>query len=192
MKKKGIHQPLWLLFLLFGLFFSIQNVQSQENITRPVDHFGFEPGADRMLFTYEELIVYLKKLEQESDKIALVEAGTSPLGKPIYIAFISSGENILRLNELKEINKKLALDPSLSDKEIQPLKKQGKVFALGTLSMHSNEVGPSQAAAKIAYDLISTRDEQTNAWLQEVVYMMIPCHNPDGMDMVVTNYQKYK
>ncbi|MCP5046959.1 MAG: hypothetical protein GY940_07285, partial [bacterium] len=74
----------------------------------------------------------------------------------------------------------------------ETLFKKGKVFVLGTLSMHSGEVGPSQAAAPIAYDLITTRDPLKSSWLKNVVYMMVPCHNPDGMDMVVAHYKKYK
>jgi len=68
----------------------------------------------------------------------------------------------------------------------------GKVFLLTTLSMHSNEVGPSQAAPLIAHDLVTTEKPQILEWLENVVLMMVPCHNPDGMDMVVNNYKKYK
>ncbi|HSG27254.1 MAG TPA: M14 family metallopeptidase, partial [Candidatus Krumholzibacterium sp.] len=63
---------------------------------------------------------------------------------------------------------------------------------LATLSMHSTEVGPSQSAPLIAYDLATSADPEVNAWLDDVVYMMVPCHNPDGMDMVVEHHRKYK
>ena len=49
--------------------------------------------------------------------VRMVEIGKSPMGKPMYICFISSEENINRLDALKEINRKLALDPDLSDEE---------------------------------------------------------------------------
>jgi len=62
----------------------------------------------------------------------------------------------------------------------------------GTLTMHSTEVGPSQAAPLVAYDLVTTEDAQKLQWLNDAVYMMVPCHNPDGMDMVVNHYKKYK
>ena len=66
------------------------------------------------------------------------------------------------------------------------------MFFLGTLSMHSGEVGPSQAAPLIAYELITSEDTETINYLNDVVYMMVVCHNPDGMDMVVEHYNKYK
>ena len=77
--------------------------------------------------------------------------------------------------------------------------KDGKVFFLATLSMHSTEVGPSQSAPIIAYELIRTSNDiiqpstfNLQHYLDDVVYMMVPCHNPDGMDMIVDHYNKYK
>jgi hypothetical protein len=167
--------------------FTFSQVQS------PKDFFGFEPGADRMLFNYEQLISYLQKLDDASGMVKMVEIGRSEIGKPMYVCFISSEENIARLDELKEINRKLALDPNLTDPERDNLIKNGKVFFLATLSMHSNEVGPSQSAPQIAYELITNSALTTqHSALNNVVYMMVPCQNPDGMDMIVDFYNKYK
>ncbi|MCK4856306.1 MAG: hypothetical protein KAT31_18640, partial [Bacteroidales bacterium] len=158
---------------------------------KPSDYFGFQPGSDRNLFTYEELISYLQKLDEVSDKLKMVEIGNSPEGRPMYIAFISSADNINNLDKLKDINKRLALDINIPDREKEELIYEGKVFVLGTLSMHSTEVGPSQSAPLIAYDLATTSDPSKLQWLEDVVYMMVPCHNPDGMDMVINHYRKY-
>ncbi|RMG26040.1 MAG: hypothetical protein D6732_21695, partial [Methanobacteriota archaeon] len=142
------------------------------------------------MFTYEQLIDYLKLLEQQTDRIQLRQIGHSPMGKPMYIAFISSNENLARLDELKKINRELALNTGLTPEQVREYVDKGRVFVLGTLSMHSNEVGPSQAAAKIACELATTTDPEILNWLDRVVYMMIPNHNPDGMDMVVNHYLK--
>ena len=159
---------------------------------KPFDFFGFQPGSDRNLFTYEELISYLQKLDEASDKLKMVDIGNSPEGRPMFIAFLSSADNIRNLDKLKSINKRLALDTEIPAQEKKDLISQGKVFVLGTLSMHSTEVAPSQSAPLIAYDLIGTSDPSKLQWLDDVVYMMVPNHNPDGMDMVVNHYQKYK
>lgn len=177
---------------LIMLLFACCNTANAQDIPRPADHFGFEPGTDRMLFNYDPLIAYLQQLEDVSDRIHLEQIGTSPMGKAIYIAFISSPENIARLDELKVVNRELALNASLSDAEQAELVEKGRVFFLATLSMHATEVGPSQSAPLIAYELVSTEDPEILAWMDKVVYMMNPCHNPDGMDMVVDHYNKYK
>jgi hypothetical protein len=165
---------------------------SAQTITKYEDFFGFKPGSDRMLFTYEKLIDYLKILDSQSDKLKLVEIGVSPMGKHMYIALISSEQNILNLDRLKEINKILALDYKLTETDKNNLVKEGKVFVLATLSMHSTEVAPSQALPLIAYDWITTSDPNKLKILNDVVYMVVPNHNPDGMDMVVDHYNKYK
>jgi len=183
-----------IVFIFSGVYSSLNGAPAQSPTTMitPEAHFGFKPGADRMMFDYEELISYLQKLDAASPRLKLVEIGRSPQGRPMYIAFISSEENIRNLERLREINRKLALEPNLSPEERALLIAQGKVFFLATLSMHSDEVGPSQAAPLIAYELVTTEDPQIKKWLSDVVYMMVPNHNPDGMDMQVHHYRKYK
>ena len=183
-----------ILFLSFSILISGQiteNVIAAE-IETPEKYFGFKPGADRMLFTYEKLINYLQKLDAKSDRLELREIGLSPMNKKMYIAFFSSEENIKSLDVLKAINKKLALDPNIPEVERTGKINKGKVFVMAALSMHSGEVGPSQSAPLIAYDLVTTNETKTLEMLDNVVYMMIPCHNPDGMDMIINHYHKYK
>ncbi|MFH1160175.1 MAG: M14 family metallopeptidase [bacterium] len=157
----------------------------------PEQFFGFMPGSDRQLFDYEQLIGYLHQLDQSSPRLLMQEVGKSPMGKPMYIAFISSAANIENLGRLREINTQLAMNGSLTNAQREELVRDGKVFVLATLSMHSSEVGPSQAAPSIAYDLVTANHPDTLNWLDHVVLMMIPSHNPDGMDKVVNNYKKY-
>jgi len=140
------------LFFFFLLFLITANKASHaQNGQSPADFFGFEPGSDRNLFDYDQLIAYCKQLDQASPRILLKEIGESPLGKKMYLVFISSPENLSKLDRYKEINSKLALDYTMSDNERDSLIAEGKVFVLATLSMHSNEVGPTQAFPQMAY-----------------------------------------
>jgi len=181
---------LTLSFLLVS-FFTVQ-AQSKSDFKTPLDYFGFQPGSEGNLYTYEQLIAYLQKLEKESPRLKMEQIGESPMGKPMYILFISSEENIQNLDKLKAMNREIMLNPKLSDDEQAELVEEAKVFFLATLSMHSNEVGPSQAASLIAYDYATTTNPEMLSYFDDVVYMMVPNHNPDGMDMVVNNYLKYK
>lgn len=183
-------RPFFVLLIFFFLFSF--NVNGIEKIKSPEEFFGFKPGTDRMLFDYEQLMKYLKILDKSSPKISLEKIGDSPMGKPIYIAFISSEKNIEDLPNLKKVNRRLALDPAIPDEERKKILKNTPVSFLATLSMHSGEVGPSQAAPLIAYDLITSGKKDVLKWLDNVVFLMVPCHNPDGMNMVVHHYWKYK
>ncbi|HON19620.1 MAG TPA: M14 family metallopeptidase, partial [Salinivirgaceae bacterium] len=161
-----------------------------QNVTAPKEFFGYEPGSDRKLINYQKLVDYFKTLERQSKRISIYEIGKSHFNNPIFVVAISSEENIGQLETLKAINKTLAIDVTLTDEKAQELAIQGKVFVLGTLSMHSNEVGPSQAAPIIAYRLLSTQNPDTLSWLKNTVYLMVPCHNPDGLNMVSEWYTK--
>ncbi len=188
--KTRMCKPFLFLFVL-GFIVSFQSFAQKTSFTTPESYFGFSPGTDRKMFDYEELISYLKKLDEESPRLKLVEIGKSPMGKPMYIAFLSDEKNINNLEPLRRINRELALNPSLTDAEREEMAKDGRVFVLATLSMHSGEVGPSQSAPLVAYKLATADSPELTGWLKDVVYMMVPSHNPDGMDMVVHNYKKY-
>ena len=179
------------LIIAFALFMALP-IMAIGQIEKPADFFGFKPGADRQLFTYEKLIDYFKMLDKTSPRLKMFRIGTSPMGKPMYVAMISNEKNIAELGKLKEINKQLALNPNLSADRKAAMIKDGKVFVYATLSMHANEVGPTQASPLIAYKLITSTNPEIRSWMDKVVYMMVPNHNPDGMDMVVNNYLKYK
>ena len=114
-------------------------------IRSPESVFGFVPGSDRQLVDYGELVDYLLELATASDRVEMREVGESPLGRTMYVAFISAPENLKRLDELREINKRLALDPAIPSEERAALVRDGRVFLLETLSMHSGEVAPSQS-----------------------------------------------
>ena len=191
MKKSNLLS--WIIvFAILAFFVTPHPLSAQNAIPKPEEHFGFVPGSDYMLFTYEQLIEYLEKLDKTSPMLKLVENGQSPMGRKMYIAFISSEKNINNLDRLCEINKELALNPGLTETEQKEYIKEGKVFFLATLSMHSTEVAPSQALPLIAYQLVTTDDPLIKNYLDDVVYMAVPNHNPDGMDFVVENYNKYK
>ncbi len=188
--RQNLRLLIWVLgiYLMFGMV----GAQTSDTIPHPKAFFGFTPGDDRQLFDYEKLIAYLQQVDQLSDRVKMVEVGRTPLGRPIMVVFISAPQNIAQLQTLRQINHQLALDWELQLQEQQALIDKGRVFVLGTLSMHSGEVGPSQAAPLVVYQLATTQDAQLLDILNKVVYMMVPSQNPDGMDMVVHHYWRYK
>lgn len=184
------HTQLRLLFVVIAIFSSVLITGLLAQTIDPKSYFGFTPGDDRQLINYEELISYLKTLDASSGKVSIEQIGQSEMGKPMYLVFVSSEANISKLQRLKEINRELALNYNLQATELDKLIEEGKVFFLFTLSMHSSEVTPSQAAPLIAYELITSKDPKILNILDNTVYMMVPSHNPDGMNMIVEHYKK--
>ncbi len=183
---------LTVIVLLISTFSSVPTfAQSTPEITSPESAFGFVPGTDRKLIDYGQLVDYLLALAEASDRVEMREVGVSPLGRKMYVTFISAPENLRRLDELRAINQRLALDPEIPDEERAELVNHARVFVLQALSMHSGEVGPSQSLPIFAHKMATTDDPEVLSQLDSVVVMMVPCHNPDGMDMVVEHYREY-
>jgi hypothetical protein len=180
-----------ILLLICAILSTSAIAQSSSEIRSPESVFGFVPGSDRQLVDYGELVDYMQGLAAASDRVEMREVGTSPLGRTMYVAFISAPENLVRLDELREINKRLALDSEIPAEYRAELVRDGRVFLLETLSMHSGEVGPSQSLPIFAHRMATTDDPEILAQLDDVVLMMVLCHNPDGMDMVVEHYREY-
>jgi hypothetical protein len=53
-----------------------------------------------MLFDYEQLMDYLGKMDEASPRVKLQRIGLTPMGKPMFILFISSEDNIRNLDTL--------------------------------------------------------------------------------------------
>ena len=156
----------------------------------PTSFFGFEPGSDRQLLDYGQLVDYLEAAAEASPRVAVREIGRTTLDRPMVMVFVSSETNLERLDELREINRRLALDADIPVGERAELVERGRVFILGTLSMHSTEVAPSQSLPLLVHGLATADDEETLGWLDNVVLMVVASLNPDGMDMVVEHYRQ--
>jgi hypothetical protein len=159
-------------------------------IPTPESVFGFVPGADRRLVDYGELVGYLESVAAASPRVELREIGRTTLDRPMLLVFVSSEANIARLDELREINRRLALDPAIPEDERAGLVERGRVFVMATLSMHSSEVGPAQTLPLLVHRLATAEDGETLGWLDDVVVAVVACLNPDGMDMMVSHYRK--
>lgn len=156
----------------------------------PEDFFGFRPGSDRQLIDYEQLVSYLQTLADSSPRVTMLQIGRSAMDRPLYVVFFSSADNIAHLEELRAVNRRLALEPELAPGELDGLVSRGRVFLLAMLSMHSTEVAPAQALPLLAHELATGDDATLDEQMRDVVLMVVPTHNPDGMDMVVHHYRE--
>jgi hypothetical protein len=158
-------------------------------VPTPREHFGFTPGDERQLANYEELIAYFQKLAKSSDRILLRDFGRTSAGKPMFAAFLSSRENLRRLDEYRDLNQKLALGIPTDPAAARRLAAHGKAIVWIDSGLHATEVAPSQHAPELAYKLITTEDEETRRIRDNVILIQIPCINPDGLDWVVEWYR---
>ncbi len=162
-----------------------------QQITSPEEFFGFQLGADRKMARWDRIVEYYKLLEQQSGgRMKLIDMGPSTEGNPFLLAIVSSTENIKNLDRLQQISRQLANPRGLTEAQAEALIAEGKVVICQTMSMHATEIGGSQMAPELTYDLLSRTDEETQRMLDNVVSLIVPSFNPDGQIMVTDWYRK--
>ena len=162
-----------------------------EKITSPETFFGFQLGSDRKIARWDKIVEYFYLLEKQSKKIKVINMGPSTEGNPFLLVIISSPGNIANLDHLKEVNAKISDPRGLSEEEVKELVKEGKAVICQSMSLHATEIGGTQMAPELAYDLLTRTDEETERILNNVIFLMIPCFNPDGQIMVTDWYYKW-
>jgi len=177
-------------FILFVLLTLPSPLQAQTKVTSPEEHFGFQLGADRKIARWDEIVAYFSRLESQSQKIKVVTMGPTTMGNPFLLVIISSPENLANLEKFKEINRKLNDPRQIPESEIPPLVAAGKAIICQSMSLHATEIGGTQMAPELTYDLLTRDDEETNRILNNVIFLLIPSFNPDGQVMVTDWYRK--
>jgi hypothetical protein len=163
-----------------------------QQVPDPASHFGFEPGADRSLADWDQLVAYYEKLAHSSPRVTLDTLGTTTAGRPFVMLTVTSPGNHARLAELLEMQQKLA-DPRTiaNDAELQRLLGDARTVALITHAIHSTEVGSALTAPRLLHRLASSNDAQTLEILDNVILLDIPSLNPDGTDWVSRFYTEH-
>jgi hypothetical protein len=158
----------------------------------PKDFFGFEPGSDGNLIHWNDLVRYYRTLGRDSDRVQCFEPGTTTLGNPFLAVVISSPANLERLDEYRKLSMLLA-DPRGVDREtVRRGCDDGKAVCVQTMSVHAPEIGGAQMAPLLAYDLASENTPEILEILDQVVFILIPCFNPDGQIMIAEWYAKHR
>ncbi len=181
-------QMLALMLLVMGVTGGA--AAAQNKITSPAEFFGFKLGTDRKIARWDKMVDYFKLLEKESGKLKVINMGPSTMGHPFLLVIISSPENLADLEHIRKINAEISDPRNIAETEIKKLVKEGKAVICQSMSLHATEIGGTQMAPELAYDLASRSDEEAQRILNNVVFCMIPCFNPDGQIMVTDWYNK--
>ena len=162
-----------------------------KHITSPAEAFGFEPGTDRKLADWKQLVAYFQKLGTESSRVHFEEVGKTTEGRPFIAVMISSPGTVAHLDHYKQIQGKLA-DPRITTPDqAKRLEAEDKTVLLVTCNIHSTEIASSQSATDFAYKLATGETPEIRNILENVIVVLIPSLNPDGEQLVVDWYKKY-
>ncbi|HZD04690.1 MAG TPA: M14 metallopeptidase family protein, partial [Longimicrobiales bacterium] len=158
-------------------------------ITSPEEFLGFEIGADYHLATYEQLMAYWERLDQESDRLVVRSLGETAEGRPQLQAIITSPENHADLDRYREISARLAKAEGVSEEEARQLAAEGKAVVWIDGGLHATEVLGAHQLMQLVYDMASLDDPETRRFLDDVILLATHA-NPDGQALVSNWYMR--
>ncbi len=158
-------------------------------VTSPAEFLGFSVGEDRKLADWPQVVDYFALLSEQSDKVKTVELGTTTEGAPLLLAYISSPRNIRELDAYRGIQRRLADPEDLSEAESARLTSEARAVVAITCSIHATEVGGTQMALELAHTLAASDDPKVSNVLDNVIVLLAPSLNPDGLVKVREWYE---
>jgi Zinc carboxypeptidase len=184
----------FVLLSVFLLFSSVPRAQQEAagGVLTPEAHFGFRMGADGYLAPADAIEKYVELVAAGSDRVKVVDLGATTEKHRTVAAIVSAPENIRNLDQIKRDNQRLADPRTLAPEEASRIAAAHKVVVAIGASIHATEVGGTQAANHLLYELATSNDPAILDQLRNVVLIIIPMLNPDGNRLVVDWYNKFK
>ncbi|MBQ3636384.1 MAG: hypothetical protein II951_12335 [Bacteroidales bacterium] len=147
-----------------------------KSIPAPSDILGFEVGE--LHASHAQVVAYFKAVAAASDRVKLVKYGESYERKPLYIAIVSTPENIANIDDIKRRHGELAEPGKARNADLSQLP---VVTWLGH-SIHGNEASGMNASLLLLYHLAASNDAETLRQLEKQIVIIDPSLNPDGGD----------
>src|SRR6185295_14258877 len=169
-------KPLRLAAVLLVLF--LAPTLAQQPLTSPRQQFGSNIGDDYFLVNYSQMIDYWKKLDQESDRLRLIDIGKTSEGRTMTMAIITSAENQRNLDRYRDISRRLAKAENLTEAQARALAAEGKAVVWIDGGLHSNETLGTQQLIETVYQLAGATDTETTRVLNDVI-VLAAIANPD-------------
>jgi hypothetical protein len=164
--------------------------RASDPVPAPGDVLGFHPGEDYMLADFRQLREYFQRLAAASGRVRLEVAGQSTEGNDMLVAVITSEANLARLDRYRDISRRLALVRGLTDADARALAREGRAVVWIDSGLHASEVATAQHAMLLAHRLATDETPEMEAIRDQVILVLAPCINPDGMNMVVDWYRR--
>jgi hypothetical protein len=175
-------------FALMAILLSCISATAQ--VKSPQEYLGFRVGEDYRLADWQQITGYFNELGKSSDRIHVDVIGQTTLKKPFLRVTITSPENYAKIARYEEITQRLADPRGLSVEEADKLISEGKSVIAITCSVHATEVAAAQMSMELAYNMATKNTGEIKNILDNVIFLLVPSLNPDGLDIVVNWYKK--
>ena len=178
----------WLLLLLLVFWMPVSQLAAQP--MSPEEALGFPVGADYKVAGWPVVSDYLRHVADTSDRVQLEVLGKTTEGNDFVMLLISAPENLADVARYQAIQRQLAYPDADRRAALDTFCEEGKTVVLVNCNLHSTEVASSQMSMELAYQFATADTPEMQAILENVIVLLIPSANPDGLNIVVDWYQR--
>jgi len=148
-----------------------------QNMQSPSDFLGYELGTK--FSRHHQVVDYFKHIEAtNSSRVKLVQYGETYERRPLYVAYVTSEENMRNLETIRQNNLRNTgiLEGTSTNSDI--------AIVWLSYNVHGNEASSTEASMLTIYKLLT----ENSSYLENTVVIIDPCINPDGRDRYVNWY----
>lgn len=150
------------------------------SVPRPSAITGYEPGQFQS--SHGNIVRVIERIAAAApDRVRLIENGKTWEHRNLYLAVVSSPDNIARLAEIKANIARLA-DPRkiANGAEADQIARSTPVVVWLNYGIHGNESASYETVQQVLYQLAASEEARTLEVLKNVVVVINTMHNPDG------------
>ena len=156
------------------------------SIITPREHLGFDVGEARRLADWPQIVEYFRILDEGSDRVMVREVGKTTRGQAVPAVpdlFTQQSREERAPARGPEQTGRPAKESS-GEAKADALIAEARTVVAVSCSIHATEVGAAQMSMLLAHHLATSDDARVRRVLDNVVLLLIPCLNPDGLDLV--------
>ena len=143
-------------------------------IPTPESIIGHQVGEFHV--SHDKLSHYVQEVSKNSDRVKLVNRGKTYENRTSWLMIITSESNHLRLEEIRKNHLELS---NSKNKNIDVTNMPIVVYQ--GFSVHGDEPSGTNASLPLIYHLLASNSEETKELLNDVVILLDPSLNPDGL-----------
>ncbi|MDO1501135.1 M14 family metallopeptidase [Winogradskyella maritima] len=163
------------LFVVMGTI----SLAFSQNLQSPSEFLGYDIGTQ--FSRHHQVVDYFQHVASAfPNQVKLEKYGQTNERRPLYLAVISSEENIANIESIRDNHLKNAglSDGTASTPDV--------AMVWLSYNVHGNEASSTEASMLTLYKLLTEKQD----WLKNTVVIIDPCINPDGRDRYVNWFNK--
>jgi len=170
---------------------SLLDVVDHPSIPSPLKHFGHIIGAEGQVHRSSEIYGYYQKLADTSPMVHMQEMGMTEEGRPFYVVVIANEETMAKLDHYKGQLAKLSDARKTNSEQAEKIILDSKPVYYVSGGMHATEMGSPEMLMELAYRLATSSAQDIKQIRDNIITVINPIMEPDGLDKQVDWYYRY-